>query len=243
MSPSDDATYWDIVETLLWIFTRDEGRVGTRWDMKEENRAPLAMSAVDEALNPSSRLLLAKYGFEADCELAVQRAGRSWRDSNESGIIGPREVLNYLLRQVQNRRIRVSAIQCDRYRVRQVPLPISELNDLEFRISPGHRIARVGLWSRSRNSLIWRSPQFFRADVIRVWPAQKKQTADVPDAILRHLREIMSSTTPLTRAEAQRRCLAEVPDAYAAAFNKAWSILDPHYKRGRGKHGSRRTEP
>jgi hypothetical protein len=211
--------------------------------MKEENRTPLAMSTVDAVLDPGSLLFLTKYGFEADCELAVHRARRSWCETDESGMIGPSKALNYLLGQVQSRRIRMLAIQCDRYRVKQVPMPMAELNDLEFRISPGHRIARVGLWSRSRNSLIWRSPQFFRADVLRVWPAQKKKTAEVPGAILRHLREIMSSTAPLTRAEAQRRCLAEVPNAYAAAFNKAWSILDAHYKRGRGKHGSRRTEP
>jgi hypothetical protein len=46
------------------------------------------------------------------------------------------------------------------------------LNDLIFRLSPGHRLAAVGLWSRSRDTLVWRSPQFLRADVMRVWPAR-----------------------------------------------------------------------
>ena len=94
-------------------------------------------------------------------------------------MIAPCQTLNYLLRQVQIRRIRLTAIKCDSYRVKRVSVPRAELNDIEFRITPGHQIANVGLWSRSRNTLTWRSPQFSQADITRVWPARKKTTAAV----------------------------------------------------------------
>jgi hypothetical protein len=108
------------------------------------------------------------------------------------------------------------------------------------RLAPGHPVAPVGLWSRSRrDTLVWRSPQFLRADVIRLWPAEKTKPAAVRSAILQHLREIMTPGAPLTKLEALQRCLAEVPNAYPGAFKKAWSELEPSRKRGRGKHGRR----
>ena len=119
--------------------------------------------------------------------------------------------------------------------VKQIPVPLAELHNLEFRITSDHRFAKVGLWSRSHNTLMWRSPQFLRADIIRVWPPRKKKSAAVSGVILLHLQTIMTPAAPLTRAEAQRRCLAEVPDAYPGAFKKAWAILDPSCKRGRGQ--------
>jgi hypothetical protein len=92
------------------------------------------------------------------------------------------------------------------------------------------------LWSRSRGILLWRSPQFLSADVISAWPARKLKPASVSTAILHRLQEIMTPEAPLTKAEARQRCLAEVPKAYPAAFEKAWAKLDPSCKRGRGKH-------
>ena len=133
----------------------------------------------------------------------------------------------------------MTAIRCDKRSNEQIPVPLAELNDLEIRITPGHPVAPVGLWSRSCGTLVWRSPQFFRADVVAAWPARKSKTAAVFTAVRRHLREIMSPEAPLTKLEAQRRCLAEVPNAYPAAFKKAWAELDPSCKRGRGKHGLR----
>jgi len=87
------------------------------------------------------------------------------------------------------------------------------------------------------SSLEW--PQFLRGDVVGAWPARNTKTAAVSGAILRHLRGIMSPEAPLSRVEALRRCLAEVPNAYPAAFKKAWADLEPGFKRGRGKHGPR----
>ena len=94
-----------------------------------------------------------------------------------------------------------------------------------FRFAPGHPVAPVGLCSRSwRDTLVWRSPQFLRADVIRLWPASNTKTAAVSNAILEHLREIMTPEASLTKVEAQKRCLAEVPNAYPGAFEKTWSV-------------------
>jgi hypothetical protein len=75
--------------------------------------------------------------------------------------------------------------------------------------------------------------------VIGVWPAQNTKTAAVFGAILRHLRQITTPAAPLTKLEAQQRCMREVPNAYPEAFKKAWADLDPSYKRGRGEHGPR----
>ena len=160
-------------------------------------------------------------------------------DANESGMTGPSQDLNYLLQLVRSRRIRMTAIKCDRYRVKQLPVPLAALDDLEFRITSDHRFTKVGLWSRSHNTLIWRSPEFLRADIIRVWPARTKKSAAVSGVILLHLQAIMTPAAPLTRAEAQRRCFADVPDAYPGAFKRAWAILDPSCKRGRGQRDGR----
>jgi hypothetical protein len=144
-----------------------------------------------------------------------------------------------LLRKVHTRRVQMTAIECDGGRHEQIPVPSAELNDLEFRISPGDRVAPVGLWSRSRRVLVWRSPQFLSADVVGAWPAPITKTAAVVTAMLQYLRKIMIPEAPLTKREALQRCMVEVPNAYPEAFKRAWAGLDPSYKRARGKHGPR----
>jgi hypothetical protein len=239
MTAADRNMYWDLVETLQWIGTRDEGRTTAMGDINENNRTPRVMFTAEAALNPHPLLLLANYDFASDCEPVAWPAGRKSLEANESGTIGPGQALNYLLQQVRRRRIRMTAIKCDRYRVKQVPVPSAELDDLEFRITSNHRLTKVGLWSCSRNTLMWRSPQFLRRDIIRMWPARKKKSAAVSGLILQYLQTITTPAAPLTRADAQRRCLAEVPDAFPEAFKKAWAILDPSHKRAHGRHGDR----
>jgi hypothetical protein len=133
----------------------------------------------------------------------------------------------------------LAAIKHGRDSNEQIPVPPAELNDLVFRFSPDLPIASVGLWPRSRGFVVWRSPQFLRSDVVRVWPSRNTKTAVVSSAILCHLREIMKPEAPLTKLEAQRRCMAEVSNAYPEAFKRAWVQLEPSFKRGRGKHGPR----
>jgi hypothetical protein len=165
----------------------------------------------------------------ADLELAAPQ------DDGRTSSQGPDDVLS----KVRSGRVRMTAIRCDGSSNKQIPVPLTEPNDLSLRFVPGHRVAPVGLWSRPHDTLVWRSPQFLRVDVVGAWPARNTKTAAVSVAILRHLGEIMSPEAPLTKLEAQRRCLAEVPNAYPSAFKKAWAELGPSCKRGRGKHGPR----
>jgi hypothetical protein len=208
-------------------------------DFNENNRTPPAMFTAESALNPHPLLLLADCDFTSGCEPVAWPAERKSLEANESGTTGPSQVLNYLLQQVHIRRVRMTAIKCDRYRVKQFPVPPAELDDLEFRITSDHRLTKIGLWSRSRNTLMWRSPQFLRRDIIRVWPARTKNSTAVSGIILQHLQTMTTPATRPTRADTQRRCLAEVPDAFPEAFKKAWAILDPSHKRGRGGRGGR----
>jgi hypothetical protein len=224
MTTADRKLYWDLLETLQWIATRDEGGITLP--------AIFTAEAVSGAHAP---WVLAKYDFTDDSELAAWQADRKSLTVSEADMIGSSQALNYLIQQVRSRRIRMTAIKCGKYRINQVPVPPAELGGLEFRITPDHRLAKVGLWSPWHNTLMWRSPLFLRSDVIRVWPARKKKSAGAFGLILQHLQTIMIPATPLTKADAQRRCLAEVPDAYPAAFKKAWAILDPSCKRGPGK--------
>ena len=235
MTVADRKMYWDLLETLQWICKRDEGRTTAMGDINENNRTPLAMFTAEAALNPHPLSLLANCDFMSDCEPVAWPAGRKSLEANEPSMIGPCQALNYLLQQVRSRGIRMTAIKCDRYRVKQVPVAPAELGDLEFRITSDHRHTNVGLWSRPRNTLMWRSPQFLRGDIIRVWPARKKKSVAVSGVILQYLQTITTPAAPLTRADAQRRCLAEVPHAFPRAFRKAWAILDPSHKRGRGR--------
>jgi len=217
VTAADQKTYWGLLETVRWICTRDEERVAAMWDMSEDKRIALAMFGVKAELNPYSLLVYPTANPGADRETAAPRKhqGSLVDDSN---MMVPGQAVEDLSRKVHSRRVQMTAIRCHRSGDEQVPVPLAELNDLEYRIVPDHPVAPVGLWSRSRDTLVWRSPQFLRADVVRVWPARNTKTAAVSAAILHHLRQIMIPERPLTRPEAQRRCLAEVSNGLP------WSI-------------------
>jgi hypothetical protein len=228
-SDADRKTYWDLLETLRWIGTRDEQRVAAMWDWSDDEKMAVALFGVK--VQRGIRSLPGPSGSNrgADLDPAAPQGDEKT----------PIRVLDEVLRKVQSGRVRMTAINCDGSSEEQTPVPLVELNDLRPRLVPGHPVASVGLWSRLRNSLVWKWPQFLRGDVVGAWPARNTKTAAVSGAILRHLRKIMTSDPPLTRSEALKRCLAEVPNAYPAAFKKAWADLEPGYKRGRGKHGPR----
>ena len=231
----DQKTYWGLGEIVMWIRTRDHERVAAMAGLSEEEAMVRAMFT-DKARR-SLPGLPATNSDDRDAA-APQSDGKSSLIGGPS-IIGPSQALDDLHRKVHNRRVPMTAIRCDGSSDEQIPVPPVELNDLDFRLVPGLRVAPVGLWSRSRGTLVWRSPQFLRANGMRVWPARNTKTAAVCGAILRHLREIMPVEPPLTKLEAQRRCLAEIPNAYLEAFKQAWAELDSSCKRGRGKHGPR----
>lgn len=235
----EQKSYWNLLETVMWICTRDEERVAAMWDMGPDEQMALTMFDAKPELDPSSLLIVQGANPNANRE-CVERQENSKSTRIEKILIsGAKDALDDVLRKVRSRRIQMTAIRCHGDRNEQDPVAPTELNDLIFRLHPGYSEAPVGLWSRSRNTLIWRSPQFSRADVIGVWPGRNKRTAAVSAAILRHLRQISTPQAPLTKIEAQQRCMTEVPNAYPEAFKKAWANLESSYKRGRGQHGPR----
>ena len=225
-SDVDRKTYWDLLETLRWIDARDEHLVAAMWDLSDNDKMAVALFGTKVQRGVRSGPSGSNRG--ADLDPAAP-------EGNEKTSI---RVLDEVLRKVQSGRVRMTAIKCGVNNQEQTLVPLAELNVLRLQLAPDHPVA-AGLWSRSGNLLVWRWPQFLRADVVGAWPARNTKTAAVSGAILRHLRGIMSPEASLSRVEALQRCLAEVPNAYPAAFKKAWADLDPGCKRGRGKHGPR----
>jgi hypothetical protein len=233
----DQKTYWGLGEVVIWIRTRDHERVAALSGLSETDAMMRATFTLKKRLDPRSLLQLSATSSDADREAAAPLDRDKAERVEEPVPMPPDAALDDLQRKLRSGRLALTAIKRGQSSDEQIPVPPAELNDLVFRFTDDP-VASVGLWSRSRRLLVWRSPQFLRADVIRVWPARNSKTAAVSAAILRHLCKIMLPGAPLTKVEAQRRCMAEVPNAYPAAFKKAWAQLEPSMKRGRGQHGS-----
>jgi hypothetical protein len=231
MTDRDPKTYWDLFETLCWICFRDEDKVAVMWGMSDEGKASLVMHGMRV-----ERVIHSPPGPSGSTRGAVM--GTVAAEQNELAMEA-QDAFKDLLRKVHSRRVHMTAINSRDSHERQIEVPLAELNDLELRMIPDYRGVGTALWSRSSDAVAWRSPQFLRVDVIGAWPAPKTKTATVAAAILRHLRQIMTPEAGLTKTEARQRCLAEVANAYPAAFKRAWDELEMPYKRGRGKHGKR----
>ena len=235
----DQKKYWGLAEAVMWIRTCDYERVAAISDLSETAAMAQALFAEGTPLDVRSLLRFATTNSEADREAAESS------DKIKSGLVEgpapmpPDKALDDLHRKLRSGRLPLTAIKRSRSNDEHIPVPLAELNDLVFRFTPDVPVVPVGLWSRSRDLLVWTSPQFLRSDVTRLWPTRKTKTAAVSGAILRHLRKIMPPAAPLTKLEAGRRCMAEVPNSYPGAFKKAWAELEPSFKRGRGKHGTR----
>jgi hypothetical protein len=160
MTAADRKVYWDLLETLQWIATRDKRGITAMGDINEKKLTLPAIFVAEAVSGTHALWVLAKNDFTDDSEPAARQADRKSLNVNEADIIAPSQALNYLLQQVRSRRIRMTAIKCDRYRTKQVPVPPAELGGLEFRVTSDHRLAKVGLWLPSQNTLMWRSPQF-----------------------------------------------------------------------------------
>ena len=225
----DKKKYLDLAETVMWICTRDEQRVAAISNMNENEKLSLALFQMKV-----QRAIRSRPGPSGS------NLGADWGPSppqSEGGALS--QGLGDVLKKVHSGRVQMTAIRCEGSSDRQIVVPLAELSDLEFRLILDDPVAPARLWSRSRRISVWRAPQFVRADVVRAWPSRNTKTAAVSVVILRYLRESMTSEAPLTKCDAQRRCLAEVPNAYPGAFKKAWAELEPSRKRGRGKHGPR----
>jgi hypothetical protein len=221
--------YWDLLETVWWIRSRDEEWVADMQDKSEEDKAALALFGLKPEVKLLPRLSLPEEEFNAAMQMVSACAAEP---------ILLDQTLDDLFKKVSSGQVRMTAIRFGGSSDGQIPVPLAELNGLMFRIATGNRV-RAGLWSRSHDLLVWSSPQFVRADAMRAYPAGNKKTAATTHAMLRHLRQLMTAEAPLTKLEAQQRCMAEVPHAYPEAFKKAWAELEPSCKRGRGKHGRR----
>jgi hypothetical protein len=157
--------------------------------------------------------------------------------SGSDELARPDRILQEIMRRVQTGKVGMTMVRPAEARTHG-PVSAKEAQELELRITED-AVAPVTAWSRTQGSTAGISPWFSRTDVIRAWPELSKKTAAVTGAILRHLREISRPEQPLIKPEALQRCLADVPNAYPAAFQRAWSQLEAAHKRGRGKHGPR----
>ena len=165
-SSADRKKYWDLLETLRWIDKRDEQMVAEIWEWSDDDRMAIAV------LGMKVRWVLrsAPEGSDINRRPDLVRA-----EAQGDGRPAP-SALEDVLRKVHSGRVRMTGIRCNGNSRRQITVPLAELNDLHFRFIPGHEVAPVGLWSRSRGILLWRSPQFLSADVISAWPANKLKT-------------------------------------------------------------------
>lgn len=214
-----DNPFWDFAVVIIWICTRYPDRAKDVSDMDQPDRVACAMSQLKPPF----------FWIEPAPEV------------NEAIAMEPGAAQQELLKKLAGR-IRISAtkIGSNNERVEVAP---AELYGLEFYIQADYGPPIIGLYRRSDNCLIWRDLLFWRSDIMRTWPAQsslearKRKTAAVSHAILAYLRAITSPDAPLTKPAAKKRCLAEVPHAYPAAFEKAWKELDSSHKKKRGQHG------
>jgi hypothetical protein len=223
---------------VMWIRTRDHERVRTMSDLSDPDAIVPAMFTFKTRLDPSLLPWSVTDGDADGVATELPSGGEAPDIDDRPATLSWAEALDDLFRKIRSGRVAMTAIKWRGNSDDQRPIPPAELNDLEFRFVPDYPVAAVGLWSRSLDTLCWRSPQFLRADGIRVWPARRTKTIAVSGAILHHLKNIMIPEA-LTKPQARQRCLTEVPNAYLAAFEAAWKQLDPSLKRGRGKHGPR----
>ena len=235
----DQKAHWGLGEVVMWIRTRDHEGLSAMSDLNETETMVRAMFIHTTPVDPCSLGRFSTMSSDNGRNLATPPANNQCVRIDGVVLTPPDTALNDLQRKLRSGHLQVTAIRCDGRGEERVPVPLADLNDLTFRFTPDDPVAPVRLWSRSRGTLVWRSPQFLRLGVIRQWPARTTRTAAVSRAILRRLQEIMLPEAPLTKPVAQKQCMAEVPNAYPAAFNKAWAALDPSLKRGRGKHGPR----
>jgi hypothetical protein len=261
----DQKTNWNAGETIMWVRTRDYDRVADLWDASEFESISLAWFARD--LLPKIPVRMTSDGsvvvgeasspVPSEPELVTipdppvttppqpdQAMIVAWalavaavhhqRGPSASIDLPLDRILRELMKKVHTRRIsndvaqRGGAWPSFDWASERLGIPLTE-----------DPLAPIIVWSQIHQEAVGTSPWFSRADVIRAWPERRKKTAAVDGAILRHLRQISTPEAPLTKDQAWKRCRDEVPNAYPAAFERAWLRLDPALKLRRGKHGIR----
>ena len=262
----DQKIEWNLGETITWIRTRDHDRVADLWEASEFEAASRALFDRDllPKIDPPAAVPAGPGGVaEAAAGIVAHSPTKPSREDGDDvpdakdeqqalevllteaarrqkrrlppieGLV-PAAIPQAVMRHVQTRRVRMTMIKDGE----RVAVAAAEANELELRITDDP-LTPVLVWSRTRREPIGTSPGFLRADAIRCWPELTRKTVAVAVAVLEHLRRISTPEAPLMRAHARQRCLEEVPNAYPAAFKRAWKQLEPARKRGVGKHGPR----
>jgi hypothetical protein len=152
MIDPDRKTYWELLETLSWIVTRDDRRVAALQECSDQDKLALALWGMKVRMVIHSPPGSWGRNRGADLETPAPQGNK-----------GAPHPLDDVLAKVQSGRVGVTTIRCDGGTNEQIPVPLAELNDLKFLLMPSHPVAPVGLWLRSRWTLVWRSPQFLRA--------------------------------------------------------------------------------
>jgi hypothetical protein len=147
MIDPDRKTYWELLETLTWIVTRDDRRVAALQECSDQDKMALALWGMKVRMVIHSPPGSWGRNRGADLETPAPQGNK-----------GAPHPLDDVLAKVQSGRVGVTTIRCDGGTNAQIPVPLAELNDLKFLLMPSHPIAPVGLWLRLRWTLVWRSP-------------------------------------------------------------------------------------
>ena len=97
-STVDQKTYWDLLEAVRWICTRDEEQVAGMWDMSEEDRIAATMFGAKAEFDPRSLLILGGTNPDADRERAAPRENEKSSRIDGPIMMGSSKALDDLLR-------------------------------------------------------------------------------------------------------------------------------------------------
>lgn len=177
-SAGDQKTYWGLLETVRWICTRDQERVAALWNMSEEDAMASALLAGWPHWYP--RWFLGPPETNSDADGAATTPQDSKPRVDQPFMMTPNRALEDLLRKLQSSRLLMTAIRCGGRNHEQAPVPAIELNDLIFRLVPGHPVAPAGPCQLKqprreiRPRLMVRSPGDLRTGCNHSWCPKRK---------------------------------------------------------------------
>ena len=96
-SDAGQKAYWDLLETLRWICTRNEERVAAMWGMNEDDRLAVVMFDGKPEIDPSSLLILRGTNPAADRDSAVSKGNINRSRMDQATVMAPDKALHDLL--------------------------------------------------------------------------------------------------------------------------------------------------
>jgi len=133
MIDPDRKTYWELLETLTWIVTRDDRRVAALQECSDQDKMALALWGMKVRMVIHSPPGSWGRNRGADLETPAPQGNK-----------GAPHPLDDVLAKVQSGRVGVTTISCDGDTNEQIPVPLAELNDLEFLLMPSHPVCAGG---------------------------------------------------------------------------------------------------